>query len=149
MSQPPEPPESPGPDKPPSWAGAPGFSPHHGPGVPHAPMPGAPPYPAAPPPAPPAAPPRGPGFFRTFKAAAVWAVAYLVLIFVPGGQSPGGIEIGILLLILVLPTVLTALTLRFVARGRAWPFWLLVLVALPVFWILQALQGVIFRVVIS
>ena len=39
--------------------------------------------------------------------------------------------------------LVTAAVVWAVARRRAWPFWLLVLVAAPVFWVLRALVVVL------
>jgi hypothetical protein len=146
MSQAPNPPEPSGRegrDTPPSWAGAPGFTPYQDVVMPHAPMPGAPPYPPAV--APPPAAPRPPGLTtgRAFAVAATWAAVSVVAALVIGGApSPG--DLGLFLLALGAPTLLTALAVRFVGRVRAWPFWLLVVVAAPFFWVLRALQNLIF-----
>jgi hypothetical protein len=104
-------------------------------------MPGAPPYPATPPPAPPAPPGPDPGLSRSFAAAAAWALVNFALLFAIAWPPPAATEIGIVLLTLVAPTVLTAFALRFVASGRGWRFWLLLIVALPLFVMLRALQA--------
>ena len=126
----------------PSWAGAPGFTPFQAVVTPHAPMPGAPPYPPAVAPAPAAPPAPGAGVGRTLAVAGTWAVVSLVLALVVGG-APGIDELGMFLLGLAAPMLLTALAVRVAASGRAWPFWLLVVVAAPLFWVLRAVANLI------
>ena len=138
----PEPPGREDRDALPSWAGAPGFTPFQDAGMPHGPMPGAPPYPpdVAPPPAAPRA--SGPGLGRALAAAATWAAVSLVLAFLVSGV-PSGDGLGVFLLGLGAPTLLTALVVRFLARHRPWSFWVLLVVAAPFFWVLRALQNLI------
>jgi hypothetical protein len=125
---------------PPPWAGAPGFTPGVE-GVPHAPLPGAPPYPESPEHAPPPVgqPPRRTRFLAVLGAAAVWAVVNLVLVFAVAGSPPGPAALGEVVGALVVPTLLAALVVWMVARRRAWGFWLLLLVAAPLFWVLRAI----------
>jgi hypothetical protein len=138
----PEPSGQEGGDAPRWWAGAPGFTPFQDVVMPHAPMPGAPPYPPAVAP-PPAAPPLpGPGMGSALVVAGSWALVSIVVALVVGG-APGIGEFGPFLLGLGAPTLLTALAVRFVARRRGWPFWLLVVAAAPVFWVLHSLQNLI------
>jgi hypothetical protein len=139
---PPDAPQPPGRDGLPSWAGAPGFTPHQDVGMPHAPMPGAPPYPPDEehPPPPVGRPRRGTGLGRAFLAAVTWAVVGLALVLLVDGL-PAAADLGRFVLGLVVPTVLTALAVRFVARTRPWSFWMLLLVAAPFFWVLRALQN--------
>jgi hypothetical protein len=70
-----------------------------------------------------------------------WALVSIVVALVVGG-APGIGEFWLFLLPCA-PTLLTALAVRFVARGRGWPFWLLLVAAAPVFWVLHALQNLI------
>ena len=120
-------------ERPPSWLGAPGYTPH--PELPpHAPMPGAPPYPGRA-----AEPPRsvgrtGTGFPRVLVAAAVWAAVHVLLVALASELvSPVRFGAG-----LAVSTLLAALAGWLWARRRRWPFWLLVLAVAPVFWVLRA-----------
>jgi hypothetical protein len=79
---------------------------------------------------------------RALAVAGTWAVVSLVLALVVGGV-PGIGELGMFLLGLTAPTLLTAVAVRVVAAGRAWPFWLLVVVAAPVFWVLRAVANLV------
>lgn len=142
-------------DEHPSWAGAAGYHPDQ-PGedtgvegettgrpgyqrvsdgmAAHAPMPGAPPYPATPQPA---VSPRGPSdptpFPRALAAAAVWLVVNLLIALALYG-SVGSI-IG--LATLVAFTLLVGLGLWLLLRHRSLPFWQLVLIAAPIYWIVR------------
>ncbi|WP_147254101.1 hypothetical protein [Pseudonocardia hierapolitana] len=136
------PPKNPRPDdgRPPSWAGAPGFTPGVDGLPPHAPMPGAPPYPAAPEHAPPPVGRRArrTRFVTALGATAFWAVVNVVLVVAVVGVPPGPAAFGQFVGVLILPTLLAALAVWAIARRRAWPFWLLVLLAAPFFWVLRA-----------
>lgn len=125
-------------DRPPSWMGAPGYTPYSDELPPHTPMPGAPPYPDSPEQPPPPVGERPPrtSFVPALAAAGVWAAVNVVLVLlVPGAaRGVGGFVGG-----LVVSTVLTAVAVWLAARRRRWSFWLLVLVAAPVFWVLRAL----------
>jgi hypothetical protein len=127
-------------ERPPSWAGAPGFTPSMDGLPPHAPMPGAPPYPSArdhgPPPV--GRPPRRMRFAVALGAVAVWAAVNLVLVLAVAGAPGSPRSFGSFIGALVVPTVLAALVVWAIARRRRWPFWLLVLVAAPIFWALRA-----------
>ncbi|OZM80069.1 hypothetical protein [Pseudonocardia sp. MH-G8] len=126
-------------ERPPSWAGAPGYTSYSDDLPPHAPMPGAPPYPAAPEPgAPPVGQPRPRTRFRAALGAAVtWASVNLALVLAVSG-APGSAEsLGRFVGALGVPTLLAAAAVWAVARRRGWPFWLLVVVAAPVFWFLR------------
>ena len=118
--------------------GAPGYSPHIE-LPPHAPMPGAPPYPAAVdhPPPPVGRSRRGTSILTALTAAAVWAVVDLVLHLLAAGSPPPGAA-GLMIGGLVLTTALAGLIGWLVARRREWPFWLLVLVLGPIYWVLRA-----------
>jgi hypothetical protein len=120
--------------------GAPGYTPYSDDLPPHAPMPGAPPYPAAPEPAPaPVATPRTRTRFRAaLGAATVWAAVNLVLVLVVSGAAGSAEALGRSVGGLVVPTLLAALAVWMIARRRGWPFWLLVVVAAPLFWVLRA-----------
>jgi hypothetical protein len=134
------PPQNPRPEdgRPPSWAGAPGFTPGVDGLPPHAPMPGAPPYPETPSSPPVGRPRRRTRFGTALGAAAVWAVVHVVLVLVVAGPPPGPAALGRLTGATVLPTLLAAVVVWAVARRRAWAFWLLVLLAAPFFWVLTA-----------
>jgi hypothetical protein len=107
---------------------------------PHAPMPGAPPYPEAPEHGPPQVgrPARRTRFTAALGAAAFWAAVNLVLVLVVAGAPGGATALGSLLGALLVPTLLAAVVVWAVARRRAWPFWLLLLAASPMFWVLRA-----------
>jgi hypothetical protein len=107
---------------------------------PHAPMPGAPPYPEAPEHGPPPVgrPARRTRFMAALGAAAVWAAVNLVLVLVVAGAPDGAAVLGGLLGALLVPTLLAALVVWAIARRRAWTFWLLVLMAAPLYWVLRA-----------
>ncbi|MCX6466534.1 MAG: hypothetical protein NTW05_23540 [Pseudonocardiales bacterium] len=126
-------------DDPPSWMGAPGYTPH--PELPpHAPMPGAPPYPPAvdhPP------PPVGEPALRTrFRAAlgasALAAAALVVLVVLVEGPPPGAAGWAALVGSAAFAGLLTATVVWAAVRRRAWPFWALLLVAVPVVLVLRA-----------
>jgi hypothetical protein len=121
--------------------GAPGYSPYRDDLPPHAPMPGAPPYPAAEehPPPPVGRPAPRTGFSRALGAAAIWTVVNVVLVLIVAGGPSGGSDVARLVGALLVPTLLAALAVWLVARHRAWSFWLLVLSAAPIFWVLRAL----------
>jgi hypothetical protein len=103
-------------------------------------MPGAPPYPEPPESDPPPVgkPPRRTRFATALGAAAVWAAVNLVLVLAVAGAPPGLAALGEFVGALVLPTLLAAVLVWVIARRRAWAFWLLVLVAAPLFWVLRA-----------
>lgn len=130
----------PGSGHPPSWAGAPGFTPGIDGLPPHVPMPGAPPYPEAPEHAPPPVgqPARRTRFVTALGAAAVWAGVNIVLVLAVAGAPPGPAAFGQLIGALIIPTLLAAVAVRAIARRRVWAFWLLVLLAAPFFWVLRA-----------
>ncbi|GAA5138383.1 hypothetical protein GCM10023320_72680 [Pseudonocardia adelaidensis] len=104
-------------------------------------MPGAPPYPEAPEHGPPPVGkrPRRTRFGTALGAAAVWAAANLVLVLAVAGAPPGAAALGEFVGALVLPTLLAAVLVWSIARRRAWAFWLLVLVAAPLFWVFRAI----------
>jgi hypothetical protein len=108
-------------------------------------MPGAPPYPAAPEPAPaPVGKPRTRTRFRAaLGAAAVWAAVNLVLALVVSGAAGSAEALGRFVGGLVVPTLLAALVVWAIARRRGWPFWLLVVVAAPLFWVLRAVLSAV------
>jgi hypothetical protein len=120
-------------ERPPSWAGAPGYTPYPEP-VPHAPMPGAPPYPAqtAPPPTPPGRPARRSTLAAALGAVALWAGVDLLVELVAAPVTAGR------LLAIAVAALLAAVATALVARGRRWSFLVLLLVAAPVFWVLRA-----------
>jgi len=126
-------------DRPPSWAGAPGYSPH--PELPpHAPMPGAPPYPANidhPPPPVNEAPART-GFPPVLGAAVVWAVVDVLLVLLVLGPPTGSTAVR-LAAGLVVTVLLTAVGVWLPVRRRAWGLGLLLLATAPVFWVLRAI----------
>lgn len=126
---PPEPPD--GTDRPPSWMGAPGYSPL--PELPpHAPMPGAPPYPPAEEhPPPPVGQRSGTGYPAVLGATAVPAVANLLLTVVLAGPAPSARAAGGLFGALLVAMVLASLPTWLIARRRALHFPLLVALALP------------------
>ncbi|MHA6630738.1 hypothetical protein ACU61A_35320 [Pseudonocardia sichuanensis] len=132
-----EPPPEP---RPPSWAGAAGYSPYSDDLPPHAPMPGAPPYPAAPDPEPaPVGRPRARTRFRAASgAAAVWAAVNVGLVLLVSGVPEGAEALGRFAGGLLVATLAAALALWLIARRRAWSFWLLVVAAAPLFWVLRA-----------
>lgn len=119
----------------PPWAGAPGYQPDADELPPHAPMPGAPPYPDEPQPQPP--PVRRPGYWTAVAATAVWAVVAAVLQLVISGPPPSLRALGILLGSLVVHTLLGAVAVWLFSRRSRWPFWQLVVLAMPIFWILR------------
>jgi hypothetical protein len=125
--------------------GAPGYTPYSDDLPPHAPMPGAPPYPATPEPAPaPVGRPRERTRFRAaLGAAAVWALVNLVLVLVILGAPGSAQALGMFVGGLVVPTLLAALVVWAIARRRGWPFWLLVVVALPLFCVLRAVLSAV------
>jgi hypothetical protein len=100
-------------------------------------MPGAPPYPETPERTPPPVgrPARRTRFGAALGAAAIWAAVNLVLVVAVGGAPPSARFVGAL----IVPTLLAALAIWAIARRRTWSFWLLVLVAAPIFWVLRAL----------
>jgi hypothetical protein len=103
----------------------------------HAPMPGSPPYPATPHPAVSPTSPRTPSdpttLPRALAAAAVWfAVNVLVTLVLYG---PVGTITG--LATLVAYTLLVGLGLWLLLRHRGLPFWQLVLIAAPLYWIVR------------
>ncbi|WP_214369056.1 hypothetical protein [Pseudonocardia sp. H11422] len=126
-----------------SWQGAPGYTPLPDTLAPHAPLPGAPPYPAQPehPPAPVGQAPARTGYGRALGATAVWALVNLALVLLVAGPPPSADSAGVFAGRLVLPTLVGALLTWLIARRRRWPFWLLVLVAAPLFWVLRALTN--------
>jgi hypothetical protein len=130
-------------ERPPSWMGAPGYTPYADGLPPHAPMPGAPPYPQAPEQSPPpiGQPPPGTRFRAALGAAAAWAAVNLVLVLLVLGPPGNARVLGAFLGALVVTTVLAALIVWLIARRRGWPFWLLALLAAPVFWVLRALAN--------
>jgi hypothetical protein len=120
--------------------GAPGYTPYSDDLPPHAPMPGAPPYPATPEPAPaPVGRPRARTRFRAaLGATAVWALVNLVLVLAVVGAPGSTADLWRFLGGLSVSTLLAALAVWAVVRRRGWPFWLLVVVAAPLFWVLRA-----------
>jgi len=127
-------------ERPPPWAGGPGYVPP--PELPpHAPMPGAPPYPAATahPPAPVGRPAPRTRFRAALAASAVWGAVLLVLVPVVDGPLPDARSPGLLVGSASSTGLITAVVVWAAGRRRTWPFWLLVLVAAPVFWVLRAL----------
>lgn len=125
----------------PPWTGAPGYQPDADELPPHAPMPGAPPYPDEPQPQqePELEPPpvRRPGYWTAVAATAVWAVVAAVLQLAISGPPPSLRALGILLGSLVVHTLLGAVAVWLFSRRSRWPFWQLVVLAMPIFWILR------------
>lgn len=105
-------------------------------------MPGAPPYPAReePPPADVGehAPPRT-GPLPVLAATAVWAMIDVVLVLVVGAPPFGPRFVAGTAAALVV----AAAGVWLLARRRAWPWVLLLLVAAPAFWVLRALAGAV------
>jgi len=100
-------------------------------------MPGAPPYPETehdPPPV--GRPARRTRFVTALGATAIWAVVNVALVIAVAGPPPGA---GRFAGELIIPTLLAAVAVWAIARRRAWAFWLLVLLAAPIFWVLRAL----------
>lgn len=119
--------------------GAPGYTPDTGDLPPHAPMPGAPPYPEEPDLGPPPLGRRTRTRFRpALGAATLWAAVNLVLVLLVIGPPGGTRALGALVGALLVTTLVTALVVWLIARRRGWSFWLLLLVAAPVFWVLRA-----------
>lgn len=129
-------------ERPPSWAGAPGYDPPRD-LPPHAPMPGAPPYPpgSAHGPAPVGRSAPRTRFRTALAASAVWAVVLVLLVPVVGGPPPDARAAGALVGSALVTALVTAVVTWLVARRRVWSFALLVLVAAPVFWLLRAVVG--------
>jgi hypothetical protein len=119
----------------PSWMGAPGYQPHRE-LPPHAPMPGAPPYPAGeehpPPPVGQAA--RTTPLALVLAACAVAAALNVLLVLIFGPVTPVTAA-----LIPVVVAAVTALGLWSVVRHRRMPFTLLLVVAVPAYFVLRAL----------
>lgn len=135
----------PGDEQRPSWMGAPGYLPGTDDLPPHSPMPGAPPYPPAAEPAPPPVGRRPRTRFRAaLGATAVWAAVNLVLVLLVVGPPGSARALGALAGALLVTTALAALVVWWVARRRGWSFWILVLVAAPVFWVLRAFTNLPF-----
>jgi hypothetical protein len=130
----------PGEGHPPSWAGAPGFTPGVDGLPPHTPMPGAPPYPETPEHGPPPVgrPAARTRFVTALGAAAVWAVVHVLLVLAVAGPPPSDRALGRLIGVMVGPTLLAAVAVWAIARRRARAFWVLVLMAAPFFWVLRA-----------
>ncbi len=122
----------------PPWAGAPGYTPH--PELPpHAPMPGAPPYPphVEQPQTEIGTRPGRTGFLRSLGAALVWAAATVVLVAVVAGSRLTAYGLGEAVGGAVFGAVIAAVPTWLVARRRGWPFWGVVLVAAPFYWVLR------------
>ncbi|MGD9986100.1 hypothetical protein [Pseudonocardia sp.] len=124
-----------------AWeAGAPGFAPVDPDRLtPHAPMPGAPPYPAAEELPPPSigATATGTPLRRTMPAAVGWGVVNVVLVLAVSGPPPSS-SAGWALGGMIVASVLVAGVLTWVvARRRAWPFWVVILVTGLLFWIVR------------
>lgn len=128
-----------------SWRGGPGYTPLPDILPPHAPLPGAPPYPAQPehPPAPVGEPPARTGYGRALGATAVWAAVNLLLVLLVMGPPPSTEAAAVFAGRLAVSTLAGALITWLIARRRGWPFWLLVLVAAPLFWVLRAVMNVV------
>jgi hypothetical protein len=123
----------------PSWMGAPGYTPH--PELPpHAPMPGAPPYPPSVdhPPAPVGEPELRTPFGAALAASAVWALVLVLLVVLVDGAPPDAAAVGGLAGSVLVVGLMTATVVWAAVRRRAWPFWALLLVAAPVFFVLRA-----------
>jgi hypothetical protein len=103
-------------------------------------MPGAPPYPETPEHAPPPVgePARRTRFGTALGAAAVWAAVNFVLVIAVAGAPPSSGALGRFVGALIIPTLLAGVAVWAIARRRAWAFWLLVLLAAPLFWVLRA-----------
>ncbi len=105
----------------------------------HAPMPGSPPYPATPRPTVSPSSPRTSSdptsFPRALAAAAVWFAVNLLVTLVFYGSV--GTVIG--LATLVGYTLLVGLGLWLLLRHRPMPFWQIVLIAAPIYWIVRLL----------
>jgi hypothetical protein len=98
----------------------------------HAPLPGAPPYPALPPPelSPGRSTAEPTSSLQALAAAAVWLAVDLLLNLVLAGSA--GVLAGA-----AACTLGVGLVLWLVLRKRALPFWQLVLVAAPLYWIVR------------
>ncbi len=132
-------PEADDPGERPSWSGAPGYLPPVD-LPPHAPMPGAPPYPAREEPPPAEVGEQAPsrtGPLPVLAAAAVWALVDVALVLIVGAPAFGAR----FLAGVAVTVTLTTAGVWLLARRRAWPWLLLLLVSAPVFWVLRALTG--------
>jgi hypothetical protein len=117
---------------PPSWSGAPAYSPYPEGYPPHAPMPGAPPYPAQPP-VPRARPGGRTSYLRALGATAISAAMFLLLGVLIGGPPESAEAAGRLVGGQLLPTLLASLFVWLLVRRHARPFWQVAAVALGVF----------------
>ncbi|GEL23231.1 hypothetical protein PSU4_21850 [Pseudonocardia sulfidoxydans NBRC 16205] len=120
--------------------GAPGYTPVDPDRLtPHAPMPGAPPYPAAEelPPPPVGDTATGTRLRRPMLAAAVWGVVNIVLVLAVSGPPPSSSAGGALVGMIVVSVLVAGLLTWVLARRRAWPFWVVVLVTGLLFWIVR------------
>ncbi|MCO1655961.1 hypothetical protein [Pseudonocardia humida] len=141
MSQSPPPGWRPGPDEErPSWMGAPGYQPHQE-LPPHAPMPGAPPYPAGiePDPAPVGRPGPRTSYPLALGATSIGAALQLVILLALAGPPPSSAAFGAVVGSTVVPTALGSLVLWLIARKRAWPFWLLAIVGVVIYFAIRLL----------
>ncbi len=77
------------------------------------------------------------GFGPPLAASAVWAVVLVAAVVVVSGPPPGLGGIVRLLLSCALIGLLAATVTWVVVRKHAWPFWVVVLVAAPFFWLLR------------
>lgn len=118
--------------------GAPGYQPPMDHLPPHAPMPGAPPYPANPahPPAP-VGERRGTSYPKALGATAIGAAVQLVLLLAVAGPPPSSAAFGLVVGGMIVPTALGSLVLWLIARRRPWPFWLLAVVGVVIYFALR------------
>jgi len=115
--------------------GAPGYQPPMDHLPPHAPMPGAPPYPPNVPPGPPPVGQQGgrTSYPKALGATAIGAALQLVLLLALAGLPPSSEAFGAVVGGMVVPTALGSLVLWLIARKRAWPFWLLAVVGVAIY----------------
>jgi hypothetical protein len=108
-------------------------------------MPGAPPYPEAPDHGPPPVgqPARRTRFRAALGAAAVWAGVNLALVLSVAGPPGDAEAYGRVVGAPLVPALLAALVVWAVARRRAWPFWLLVFAAAPLYWLLRSVLSAV------
>lgn len=119
--------------------GAPGYTPPPENLAPHAPMPGAPPYPPHEehPPPPVGERMRHTRYRRALLAVLVWAAVEAIRLVSVSGLSLAAAGGAILI-----TTGAASVGTWLVARRHGWPFWVLVLVAAPCFWVLRALLAI-------
>jgi hypothetical protein len=109
-----------------------------GPGAEHPPWTGAPPPypPPAQPGPPPSAPPRT-GYPRALGATAIGAAVQLLLLVVLAGPPGSARAFGAVIGGMILPIALGSLVLWLIARKRAWPFWLLAVLGVVLYFVFR------------